>query len=330
MNRRDSTMALLALCAAPISVLAQPVKVWRIGFLSNDNASFGTGQRSTELFPKALAKLGYQVGVNLIIEWRWGNQGSDNLSELARDLVRLGVDLIVARSNVSIEAAMTATQTIPIVMFTAIFPVEMGLVKSLTQPGGNVTGTTYLHSPEIVARTIQILKEVAPRSRRLAVLWQTDTAKSRVGELYREALERAARRFGMKVQYYDVSRVDEIPATLRNIASNGSDSLWISTDAVFRARLEVITAFLIEKRLASVGMSPGFTIQGGLVGYAPAGLDYFDRTASFVDHILKGKRPVDLAVEEPMRYYMRINLKTAKAIGLKVPQSAVLQAEIID
>jgi len=327
MNRRDSVFALIAFSVMPVIAEAQATKkVWRVGFLSTGSSSGPIADATRKDLLTSLAKLGYQEGNNLVMEWRWDDTSGNNLLALAKNLVSVGVDLIVARTNAPIQAAMTATQTIPIVMLNGNFPVEVGFVKSLARPGANVTGTSFLHSPEIFERQVQVLKEVAPRVRRLAVLWTSENIKSRLGEIRRGGLERAAKHFEMSIQFFLVTRAEELDAVLSSIAASGSDSIWVQGDLIYRDRYDRIAAFLIKNGLASVGTTAQFADSGGLVHYAPDWPDFFDRTASFVNRVLKGANPANLAVEQPIRYNMVINGKTAKALGIEISQQVLLQA----
>jgi putative ABC transport system substrate-binding protein len=279
------------------------------------------------MFPASLRRFGYEEGKNLVIEWRWANAKPETLFELAEELVRLKVELIVARTNGPVAAAKQATRTIPVVMLNGNYPVESGLVASLARPGGNVTGTSY-YSPELIGKQLQILKEVAPNTTRVAILWDSTSPRDKgFGQIVGDALERASASLGMKLQYFEASGPEEVAGALDKIAAAGSEALWYSGYPIFRARGDEIVAFAIKRRLVSVGAVPGFADGGGLLAYAPDPTNFFDRTASYVDRILKGARPADLPVEQPTKFNLVINLKTAKALGINVPQSILLRAD---
>lgn len=317
-----------ALLTTPFVCRAQPAeKPRRIGFLSLETADSEGGQLAQKLIPEALKQRGYIERVNLAIEWRWADGKTADLPELAAELVRSKVEIIVARTNAPVQAAMKATQTIPIVMLNGNFPVEVGLVQSLARPGGNVTGTSYWASTEIFGKHFQILKELAPRTDRIAALWNANFAGSPQDQAILAVHKRAAASLGMTVHYFDVRQPEEIGAALNAIAASGIKAMFYAGDPMMRTRTAEIMAFLREHRLASIAAIPTFAEAGGLAHYSPDGRDFYDRTASYVDRILKGARPSDLPIEQPTKYEFVINLKTAKAIGLTIPQSALLRAD---
>ncbi len=320
MNRRESLLALRAFGAAPRPSLAQAQqKVRRIGFLSPDSP----GGTTRELFSAALKRLGYEEGRNLVIEWRWGDSRADTLPALAEDLVRHKVELIVARINGPIQAAKAATGSIPIVMLNGAFPVESGLVASLARPGGNITGTSNLSSG-IVAKRLQLLKELSPRAVRVAVPWQ-----SGVGGVMRAAHDAAAAHLGLKLAYFEASRPEEVQAMLDRIAAGAFDALLYTAFPLLRTpkNLEQAVAMALGRKLVTISDLGDFAERGGLIEFGPNVEDYMDRTASFVDRILKGARPADLPVEEPKRFILVVNLKTAKTLGITIPQAVLLRAD---
>ena len=329
--RRKILAGVVSLLVAPLSCYAQPAnKVRRIGFLSLDTADSEAGQLARTLFPDALRQLGYVEGGNLVIEWRWGDGNSAHLPRLAAELVRDKVEIIVARTNAPIQAAMNATKTIPIVMLNGNFPVEAGFVASLARPGGNVTGTSYLISADIYEKHLQILKELAPGTDRIAVLWAYGEGTSQA-QATRASLDRAATRLGMTVRYFDVPQPEKLGAALKAVAASGIKAMWYSGNPVFRVRTEEIMAFLRDHRMASIGAIPTFAEGGGLAHYSPDGRDFYDRTAGFVDRILKGAKPSELPVEGPAKYEFVINRKTARLLGITVPQSLLARADrVID
>jgi putative ABC transport system substrate-binding protein len=328
MNRRDTVLAVIALGAAswPLISSAQPTqKLRRIGFLLLDTSSSLSGQRAQRLFPEALRKLGYKAGENLSIEWRWADGRAENLPGLAADLVRMKVEIIVARTNIPIRAAIDATKTIPIVMLNGSFPVENKFIDGLAHPGGNVTGTSF-RTPAIVEKELQILKELVPSTVRIAVLWNANVSGTAYEQLVQTSLQRAATALGMTVQYFEVRQPGEIAAALDRIAASGVPAFWYSGDPILRTRTADIVAFLRDHKLASIGAIPGFANDGGLADYAADEQSAIDRTASYVDRILKGAQPSDLPVEEPTKFEFAINLKTAKVLGLTIPQSLLVSA----
>lgn len=331
-GRRALVVSVGALLTTPLVCRPQTAgKPRRIGFLSLETADSEGGQLAQKLIPEALKQRGFIEGGNLIIEWRWANGKTADLVEIAAELVRSKVEIIVARTNAPIRAAMKATQTIPIVMLNGNFPIEDGLVMSLARPGGNVTGTSYLASTEIFGKHFQILKELAPRTDRVAVLRNANAAGTPLNQAILAAHKRAAVQLGMTVHYFDVRQPEDIGAALNAIAVSGIKAMFYQGDPIMRTRTEEIMAFLRDHRMASIAVIPTFAEAGGLAHYSPDGHGFYDRTADFVARILKGARPSELAVEEPTSFELVINLKTAKAMGLTVPQSLLQRADrVID
>jgi ABC-type uncharacterized transport system substrate-binding protein len=254
-QRRRFLVVTGVLLAAPLLSFAQPAqKVHRIGFISPDAFASGIGEEARKMFPASLRRLGYEEGKNLFIEWRWGDGKVENLRALAEDLVRLRVDIIVARTNGPIAAAKEASRTMPIVMLNGNFPVEAGFVASLARPGGNVTGTSY-YSGELQGKQLQMLKQVAPSTKRLAVLRDLNFAKGFAklsGELV-DAFERAAASLGMTIEYFEVSRPEEVPSALDRIAASAADALWYSGAPVLRQRMGEIAALRSSENLHPLG-----------------------------------------------------------------------------
>ena len=253
MNRRDTLLALLAFGTGLHSTTHAQAQVRRIGFLSPDGANHPNGERTRAAFPAALKRLGYEEGRNLAIEWRWAQAKWDSLPALAADLVRLKVELIVARINQPIEAAMRATQTIPIVMFNANYPVELGLVQSLARPGGNVTGTSF-RSPQVLEKLLQLLREIAPKAIRIALPWEgAATRMNGAGKISVQAYERAAARLGMKIQYFDAVRGEEVEGLIERIAASPVEALVLHGAAVFRPYFAQLIAAANARGIAVVG-----------------------------------------------------------------------------
>jgi putative tryptophan/tyrosine transport system substrate-binding protein len=235
----------------------------------------------------------------------------------------------VSRTNLPTMAAMKATQTIPIVMLNGNFPVENGFVQSLARPGGHVTGTSYWASTEVFAKHFQILKELAPRTDRVALPFNARWADDPTTLAFKALAKRSTDQLGMTVMYFDYRQPQDIPAVLNAIAASGIKAMFYNGDPILRTRTAEIMAFLRDQRMASIATIATFAEAGGLAHYAPDGRGFYDRTASYVDRILRGAKPADLPVEEPTNFEFVINLKTAKAIGLVIPQSALLRATAV-
>lgn len=281
-------------------------------------------------FTQALKRHGYVEGGNLRLEWRWPDSQASKLTPLAEDLVRQNVDLIVARTTGPIIAAMAATRTIPIVMLNANFPVEFWLVQSLARPGGNVTGTAYV-SVETNEKLLQLLKEIAPKTTRVTSLQvrRSDPKILKVWTAIDESMLRAAARLGISKQDFDVSAgtLEEVMSALEGMAKSRSEFMVYWGDARYRAHQAAIADFLLRHRIPSISAIPTYVESGGLAQYCPDVLAIFDRTASYVDRILKGARPAELPVELPTKYELAVNLKTAKVIGITIPQSILVRAD---
>lgn len=327
-QRRKFLFATGALLATSLAHGQQTEKVRRIGYLSPEVAESEPGRRNQRLLRESLRRVGYEEGRNLTIEWRFAESKPDRLDELAQDLVRRDVELIVAFTNAPILAAKRASHTVPIVMFIGVVPVELGIVDSLARPGGQVTGTVWT-SPEMPGKVAQILKEAAPGVVRVAVLWNPSLP---VNKIYASEQQRAAQTLRMTYQYFDVTRAEEIPAVLKRIAASRADALLVMYDpAVIGSRLREIASFAIEHKSVSIGSAKAVVNTGGLLYYGPVASDIADQTASYVDRILRGAKPADLPVQMPRKYELVINAKTARAIGYKIPPALALRAdEIID
>jgi len=316
------------LLAAPPGLFAQPPqKVRRIGFLSPDAADTPYGKYVQPAMSNSLRRLGYSVGRDLLIEWRWGDGTASSLPPLAEELVKLKVELIVARSG-AIPAAVGATSSIPIVMLNGNFPVEVGVIKSLSKPGGNVTGTAFI-APETIEKNLQLLKEFAPGVTRVGIFMSDGANKGEWGRIYLGSVQRAAVSLGMTVEQVTAGKgtLEEVMAALEKLAARGIDALIYPAEPLYRVHSSTIAAFLRDRRIAAVGTGVGFALLGGLFDYGPDGAANFERTAYYVDRILRGARPADLPVDLPAKFELIVNLKTAKALGIAVPQSILLRAD---
>jgi putative tryptophan/tyrosine transport system substrate-binding protein len=307
----------LVLLAAPLAASAQqpPGKSYRIGLLG-DVPSF-----LDEAFRQGLRELGYVEGQNIAIEHRSPELKYERLPGLAADLVRLKMDVIVAASPAATEAAKRATSTIPIVFTVSGDPVADGLVASLARPGGNITGLATI-SPELLGKQLEILKSVAPKVSRVAVLQNPNTHRG----VLRQA-EGAARALGVQLQILEARTPSEIDAAFAAMSSQRADGILVLRDAVFRAQRAQITALAAKNRLPAVyGLREEAEV-GGLVAYGASVPQLYRRAATYVDKILKGAKPGDLPVEQPTKFELVINLKTAKTLGLTIPPSLLLRAD---
>lgn len=267
--------------------------------------------------------MGFEEGRNLVVEWRWANGVAGELPALAADLVNRRVEVIVAVLNEEILAARRATAMIPIVMVFASAPVEIGVVASLRRPGGNVTGTTW-YTPQTAQRLLQFLKEAQPSARRIAVLRNPLFPGM---EVYRAHFDRAARLIDVQVEYFDATDGGTLRHVLDRIAASGPDGFIFAEDPVLSPHSGEIVAFVQDRKWMSIGSSGTWVNSGGLFSFAPDRDEILKRTADLVARILRGAKPADLPVEEPTRFEFAVNLKAAKALGFKVPQSVLARAD---
>jgi putative ABC transport system substrate-binding protein len=329
LSRRQVVISGAVLLAAPVASLAQqkPAKIARIGYLQpvvpqNNTSAF------LEDLRQGLQDLGYTEGKNLQLEVRWGEGKLDRMPALAAELVRLKVDVIVAVSSPSVLAAKQATQTIPIVMPLSSDPVGDGLVASLARPGGNITGLSMM-SPEAGAKRLQLLREVFPKLfRPVAVLWNPDYAG--MAARFRQT-QGAAPAVGLGVRSVEVRDSRELERALESMDRERPDALVLLADPLTMSQRLRIVEFAAEERLPAVYETSQFVDAGGLMSYGPNTDELVRRSATYVDKILKGAKPGDLPIEQPVKFELVINLKTAKALEMAIPQSVLLQADrVID
>ena len=316
-------LAALVLPNTQLAEAQQPKKVPRIGYLSStDPASDSTRSEAIRL---ALRELGYIEGQNIAIEYRYAEGKRDRLPELAAELVRLKVDIIVvAGGDRTIRAAKNATKTIPIVMVgSGVDPVEAGLVDSLARPGGNVTGLTNL-AGELGGKRLELLKEAVPKLARVAVLYDPANPAS-VLEV-KEVLPVAARALRLTLQPWEVRAADGFEKVFAALNKQRPDGLYVLGGPLMNANQKRIVGFALKSRLPSMYYNREAVDAGGLMYYGADEADSYRRVAYYVDRILKGAKPADLPVEQPTKFELVINLKTAKQIGLTIPPEVLARA----
>jgi putative ABC transport system substrate-binding protein len=312
---------LLALCVSAST--QQPKKVPRIGYLSSSDPA--TESTRSEPFRLALRELGYIEGQNIAFEYRYAEGKRDRNPELAAELVRLKVDIIVVAGYGLIQAAKNATKTIPIVMAgRGIDPVVAGLVESLARPGGNVTGLTTL-SGELGGKRLELLKEAVPKVARVAVLYDP-AAPGTVREV-KEVLPVAARVLGLTVQPWEVRGAGGFEKVFSALSKERPDGLYVPIGPLMFANRKRIAGFALKSRLPSVYTTREAVDAGGLMSYDADIADNYRRVATYVDKILKGAKPADLPVEQPTKFELVINLKAAKQIGLTIPPNVLARAD---
>jgi putative tryptophan/tyrosine transport system substrate-binding protein len=314
----------LALLAKPAAAASQPAgqKIPRIGYL--DGARSLSANARVEAFRDGLRALGYVEGKSVAIEWRFADGKADRLSGLAAELVRLKVDVIVTGGAGATGPAKQATATIPIVMAQDSDPVESGFVTSLARPGGNVTGLSTLH-PELSVKRLEILKEMRPKLSRVAVFGTSSWAGN--ARALRE-IERAAQTLRLQLQYADVSRPADFDIAFQAARTGQAEAIvMLVWNPLLSARRKEVAELSVKSRFPTIYRERESVEAGGLVAYGPYIPDLCRRAAAYVDKILKGAKPADLPVEQPTKFELVINLKTAKALGLTIPPSVLARAD---
>jgi putative ABC transport system substrate-binding protein len=318
-DRRAFVAGTLALLAAPLAAGAQAGgKVSRIGVLMN---LYPPDADPPQALRQRLRDLGYVEGQNFAIDWRYQLGESNRLPALAAELVRLKPDVIVADVTVAIRAAMGATSTIPIVMASSADAVGVGLVTSLGRPGGNVTGVTIMLA-ELTPKRLQLLKEVVPSASRVAVLWEPDIPRHRA---LLKGIEAAAPALRLNPVVIAVRSRDDL-GTLSKITRGQVDAVFVSHTMTPVAQQQLLD-FASKSRLPTMFMDRDYVAAGGLLSYGSNFSEQFRHAAEYVDRILKGARPGDLPVEQPTKFELVINLKTARALGLTIPPSVLARAD---
>jgi putative ABC transport system substrate-binding protein len=329
MNRRDAAIVLvlgvLGFGAEPRAARAQQAgKVYRIGYLSTPTRE--SVERGVDAFLRKLRELGWFEGSNLVIEYRWAEGDVARLPELAAGLVRDNVDLIVAPAGSAALAAKKATSSIPIVMIFPSDPVQLGLVANLRRPGGNVTGTTFTPDAEIFGKQLEILKAALPRASRVAVLWNPADASF---EVQAKPVDAAARSLGLRLQHVEARGPEQFERAFAAMARERAEALVVSGSSTFLAHRSLLAELALRGRVPTMVSFREMVEAGGLMAYAVNMADFVGRSAVYVDKILRGAKPADLPVEQPTRFELVISLKTAKALGVELPQSLLLRADQI-
>jgi len=309
---------------APLASFAQPQnRIWRIGFLALRHVDFVETDYNYGPFRQGMRELGYVEGRNLVIEWRSAEGKVERLPALAAELVRLKVDLIVTTGTPVASAAQKATATIPIVIGSANDPVGSGLVKSLSHPGANITGLSNL-ALDMGLKNLEILLGLVPRLSLVAVLVNPDYSTHAA---ILKSTQTAARKLNVKVLPVEARTAQEIERAFSVMARERAGAVIVVLNAVFVQHGRQIADLAAKHRLPSIGGSREYVQAGGLVSYGPNLSDNYRRAATYVDKILKGAKPGDLPVEQPMTFELFVNRRTAKAIGLAIPQELFLRAD---
>lgn len=310
--------------AAPLRSFAQqqPARIARIGFLGSTSDSLSASVIRVAALRAGLRDLGYIEGKNLTIEFRWAEGSHQRLPELAAELVRLKVDVIVAQGTPGAGAAKQATATIPIVVPVVSDPVATGLVASLARPGGNVTGLTWF-SDEVSAKRLELLRDAVPRTKRVAVLINPDNSSY---PPILQAMKLAARSLKLEIQQFEAREPGEFESSFAAMAVKRVDAVTIIEDAMLIANAKAITALAVKNRLPLIAFNE-VVEAGGLMAYGPNFPEMFRSAARYVDKILKGARPGELPIERATKFDFVINLRAAHALSLTIPRSILLRAD---
>jgi len=316
MRRREFITLVASAAAWPLTARAQQrTKIPRIGIL--DDAPVW------DYFRQELHNLGYVEGQNIVIEYRTAQGEQEQLAQAAKELAAIPVDIIVEFGSTGARAAQKATTTIPIVMIGIGDAVRAGFVASLARPGGNMTGNTIL-GPDLIPKRMQILKEIVPSVSRVAFLWNPDNASNVVA---RDELQAAVPKLGMTLILVEVRSTSEFDAAFDAMLREHPDALLMTNDPFHQLHIKRIIAFVAENRIPSMFQIRENVLAGGLMSYGASLPDLFRRGASYAHKILQGTRPADLPVEQPTKFEWVINVKTAKALGLTIPESFLLRAD---
>ena len=336
-NQRRTLLAALGAGAAtaPFTALAQQPsapagaagKIWRVGFLALPGQPADLDSHYYAAFKHGMRDLGYVEGKNLIIEWRWAGGEIKRLDALAAELVQLKLDLIATAGNDAAIAAKKATGTIPLVMGSSADPVDTGLVASLARPGGNLTGLSDMGS-ELAPKRLQLLLSMTAtatrKASRVAVLVASGSPANARGLA---TVQAAGATLGVKILPFTVSTAGEIEAAFSSMGQQKADALIVLLNPVFQAQRRLIAQLAAQHRLPSMTADRQYPETGSLMSYGPNLADNFRRAATFADKIFKGRTPADLPVEQPTKFELVINGKTARALGLKIPQELLISAE---
>jgi putative tryptophan/tyrosine transport system substrate-binding protein len=312
--------ALLFALSVPVWA-QQATKVPQIGFIIVTSPSANAAR--IDAFRQGLRDLGYVEGKNIVIQYRWAEGKFDRLPELAAELVRLKVDVIVSAGPQPTRAAKEATSTIPVVMGQDNDPIGNGFIVSLARPGGNITGLSTLY-PEISGKQLELLKEIIPRLSHLAVFGNS-TQPGNPQSL--KKVELAAGALSVQLQYVDVQGPKDTETAFRAASKGHADAVLVLSSPVIFSHRKRFADIAVKNRLPVMYAQPEFVEDGGLMTYGPSITDLYRRAASYVDKILKGAKPAELPVEQPTKFELLINLKTAKQIGLTIPPNVLLRAD---
>jgi putative ABC transport system substrate-binding protein len=323
--RRRTFVTLLGGTAAAWPLLAraqQESRAWRIGLLDASSPEAGR-LRLWDAFRQRMRELGYVEGDNVAFEPRWAEGSADRLRAAAAELVNLKVNVIATAGGAAVQAAKRATNTIPIVMATAPNPVSLGVVASLNRPGGNVTGVVTMSS-DLAAKRMGLLREAVPRASRFAMIWDAGSEGARIVV---HDTQSAAQAVGISLLLLSARGAEDLDGAFASMVRDQAAALVVSPSPSFFVERRRLADLAVKNRLAMVGNVREYAEAGGLMTYGPDYTENFRRAANYVDKIIKGDKPADLPIQQPTKFELVINLKTAKALGLTIPPSILAQAD---
>jgi putative ABC transport system substrate-binding protein len=316
-----SVIAFVLVVTGAVAMAQQPAKILRIGLLIAPSASSFSAR--VEALRRRLRELGYVEGKNIVIEYRYAEGKVERIPDLAAELVRLKVDVIVTSGGErTILAAKKASATIPIVFVSAGNPVGTGLVSSLARPGGNITGLSLM-APDLDGKRLELLKEAFPKVARVAFLWQPGWR----GNLALTDMEAAAKALGVKLLSLEVRSLDDFDSAFARAKRDGAQALITTPGGIIATQQRQVLDFAAKNRLPAIYPNSEFVEAGGLMNYGPSQTDNWRRAADFVDKILKGTKPADIPVEQPMKFEFVVNLNAAKQIGVTIPPNVLTRAD---
>lgn len=325
MNRRKllAALGLGALAEALPALAQQKGKVWRIGFLAPRSRPTAADPDVYSAFPQGMRELGYVEGKHFVIEWRFADGKFERLPGLAAELVKMKVDVIVAAGTAATQMAQRATTTIPIVIAASVDPVGSGFVKSLARPGGNITGLS-LATSDFSPKHLELLMTAVPKLSRVAVLVNPDNS-AHPGVL--KSVQAAAQKLGVQVLPVTARTPEDIERGFAMMKRERAEAVIVAADAFFVLQRRQIVELALKHRLASMATNREYAAAGGLMSYGQNVADFYRRAATFVDKILKGAKPGDLPIDQPTIFELVINRKTAKTLGITIPQELLLRAD---
>jgi ABC-type uncharacterized transport system substrate-binding protein len=327
-KRREFITALGGVAAWPLAAQAQQQsqRIRRVGVLMAVAESDADVRAGVAMFQQSLQELGWSAGRNIRIDYRWGDADVDQIQALAKELVGLQPDVLVAHSTPSAKGLLQATRSIPIVFLTVTDPLGQGLVASLSRPGANITGFSVFEF-SLGTKWVEVLKQIAPGTRRVTAMFNPETAP--YYGMYLRSIEAATSSIGVELIAVELHSETDISNVIRKLGSEPDGGLFVLPDSHNVVHRKRIIGLAAQYRLPAIYYFRYFASDGGLISYGPDEMDLFVRTASYVDRILKGASPSDLPVQQPTKFELVINLKTAKALGLNVPDRLLALADAV-